>query len=46
MSFLFLKRKGEVYKPKKSLILSKDHKDEFWIKADNKEHLFNEVRMF
>lgn len=39
----FLKRKGEGYKPKKSLILSKDHIDEFLIKADNKEHLFNKV---
>ncbi|XP_064213494.1 uncharacterized protein LOC135266508 [Tribolium castaneum] len=39
----YLKRKGEGYKPKKSLILSKDHIDEFFRKADTKEHLFNKV---
>ncbi|KAJ8909639.1 hypothetical protein NQ315_015331 [Exocentrus adspersus] len=37
----FLKRKGEGYKPKKSLILTREHIDEFFIKADTKEHLFN-----
>lgn len=42
----FLKRKGEGYKPKKSLILTKDHIDEFLIKADNKDDLFNKVLMF
>ncbi|EFA09409.2 uncharacterized protein LOC103315043 isoform X1 [Tribolium castaneum] len=39
----YLKRKGEGHKPKKSLILSKDHIDEFLRKADTKEHLFNKV---
>ncbi|KAJ8914499.1 hypothetical protein NQ315_002772, partial [Exocentrus adspersus] len=39
----FLKRKGEGYKPKKSLILTREHIDEFLIKADTKEHLFNKV---
>lgn len=41
----FLKRNGKGYKPKKLLILAKNHIDEFLIKADNKEHLFNKVRM-
>lgn len=41
----FLKRKSEGYKAKKSLILSKDHINEFLIKADNKSHLFNKVRI-
>ncbi|KAJ8910244.1 hypothetical protein NQ315_002568 [Exocentrus adspersus] len=39
----FLKRKGEGYKPKKSLILTREHICEFLIKADTKEHLFNKV---
>ncbi|KAJ8911882.1 hypothetical protein NQ315_012296 [Exocentrus adspersus] len=39
----FLKRKGEGYKPKKSLILTREHIDEFLIKANTKEHLFNKV---
>jgi hypothetical protein len=46
VSIPFLKRKGEGYKPKKFLVLTKEQIYEFLIKADTKEHLYNKVKTF
>ncbi|KAJ8911007.1 hypothetical protein NQ315_011272 [Exocentrus adspersus] len=43
VSFLFSKGKVKDINRKKSLILTREHIDEFLIKADTKEHLFNKV---
>ncbi|KAJ3655374.1 hypothetical protein Zmor_014507 [Zophobas morio] len=40
---LYLKRKGEGHKPKKSSSLTKEHVDIFLTQADDKEHLLNKV---
>lgn len=41
----YLKRQADGYKPKKSLVLLKEHVDAFLIQADNKVHLLNKVRI-
>ena len=38
---LYLKRKGEGHKPKKSSTLTKEHVDAFLTQADDKEHSLN-----
>ncbi|KAJ3646165.1 hypothetical protein Zmor_023764 [Zophobas morio] len=40
---LYLKRKGEGHKPKKSSILTREHVDAFLTLAGDKEHLLNKV---